>query len=188
MSFGFSVGDFVTVLNLVKRICDACHNGPKEYRELCREVKSLGAVTSQLSEDMQDPSSLLNRKGAARRKDLPQIMGNWEEALREVEIFVGKHSVMDKQHNYDSSKDVAKRTWHNYKVGAENLENVRGRLTFYTSTITLFLNSLTTWALGRIESKIDNLYAKLILEHKRNSTTSIASTSSFDVFGWTRRT
>ena len=182
MSFGFSVGDFVTVLNLVKGICDACQNGPKEYRELCREVKSLGAVTSQLSEDMQDPDSLLNRKGVPRKKDLLQIMENCEEALREVETFVEKHSVLDTKHNYGSSKDLAKRTWHNYKVGAENLDNVRGKLTFYTSTITLFLNSLETSALGRIESKIDKLYAKLILEDKRNSTASVASTSSLMSF------
>ena len=182
MSFGFSVGDFVTVLNLVKGICNACQNGPKEYRELCREIKSLGAVTSQLFEDIQDPYSLLNRKGVARRKDLLQIMENCEEALREVEAFVEKHSVLDTERSYDLSNDVAKRTWHNYKVGAENLDTVRGKLTFYTSTITLFLNSLETSALGRIESKIDKLYAKLIFEDKRNSITSVASTASLMSF------
>ena len=39
MSFGFSVGDFVTVGTLIAKCIDVLRNTPSEYQELIRELE-----------------------------------------------------------------------------------------------------------------------------------------------------
>jgi hypothetical protein len=73
---------------------------------------------------------------------------------------------------------VVKRIWHSYQVGSEDLDDMRRKLTFHTSTISLFLDSLSSAALGRIECKVDQILAKLMMANPRQSTASVSSIHS----------
>lgn len=72
MAFGFSVGDFLAVLEIAKGVYDACKDGSAEYKELCSETKSMRYAIQSLSNDARDPDSLLNRKGFNRKNELDQ--------------------------------------------------------------------------------------------------------------------
>ena len=162
MSFGFGPGDFADLFDRAKAIVDACRSGPPELRELSREVETLQTTMSRLKEDSENPTSLLRRKGQSREKDMKQITANLREILEEIQAFVDKHSTLAEPTASKHGTGLVKRVWHAYNVGSADLDNMRSKLTFYTSTIDLFLDSLGAAALGRIEHKLDSLVAHLI--------------------------
>jgi hypothetical protein len=154
MSFGFSVGDFLAVLKIAKKVYNACKDGPREYQEISRETKSLYVVLDSLKDEAENPESLLNRTGTSRRKELLQIVSNCEEAFNQLQVLVDKHSRL--------ATDGHRRIWDSYQIGAANFDNMRGKLTLYLSMMNLFLDSLGVSAMGRIEAKLDKLFAKVI--------------------------
>jgi hypothetical protein len=166
MSFGFGVGDFLDLYDRAKAIVDACRDGPPEFRELAKEVETLQVTMDRLKQDIEDPTSLLKRKAHNREKDMKQILDNCKDVLEEVQAFVDKHSTLERPANANQPLQLVKRVWHAYEVGSADLDNTRGKLTFYTSTIDLFLDSLGAAALGRIEHKVDLIVAQLIAQNK----------------------
>ena len=74
MSFGFGVADFLTVLKTAKGVYKACKDGPADYQELCKETESLRCAIGKLSQDAEDPRSLLNRRGFIRRTKFCDIV------------------------------------------------------------------------------------------------------------------
>ena len=135
MSFGFGVGDFIMVIDKAKAVVDACRDGPSDFRELSREVDTLQITILRMKQDYQDPTSLLARKGRSREKDMKQITDNCREVLDEIQTFVDKHGLVAEPATPRRPIHEIKRTWHAYKVGSADLDDVRGKLTFHTSTI-----------------------------------------------------
>ncbi|PMD13224.1 hypothetical protein NA56DRAFT_712259 [Hyaloscypha hepaticicola] len=175
MSFGYSVSDFLLICEKAKAIVDACRQGPAELQELSNEVWTLQKTVDQLSSDAQDPNSILNRRGSARRGDLEQIIDNCKTALAEIESFISKHTVVESASS--SLRTNARRVWHDYQVGMANLDNSRNKLTFYTSTINVFLGSLNAAAMGRVMHRLDEIYSRIMDVDRRSSA---ASTNSFN--------
>ena len=163
MSFGFSIGDFLIALKLAKHTYDACENGPKEYREICNEVKSLHYALQGLCDDAKDSGSLINRKGLSRKNELDEIIRNCRQSLEELQSLINKCSRLEES----KSGNTLSRLWDAQRISYNNLDSLRAKLTFHTSTISMFLLSLEGSAIARIESKLDDLYARMV----RNDTT-----------------
>ena len=66
MSVGFSVADFIAVLKEAKEVYSSCKDGPMEYAEISREIRSLYTVLKSLKNEAEDSESLLNRRGTKR--------------------------------------------------------------------------------------------------------------------------
>lgn len=176
MSFGFGVGDFIAVSKIAKGVYEACKDGPREYREISREAKSMRYAIDSLSNEAQDPLSLLNTKGVKRKPKLVEIIENCETTMQEVQNMIDKHSSLKD----DRGKLI--RVWDAYKVGSSDLDSLRGKLTFHTSIISIFLLSLEGSALARIEWKVDKIYARMLqddITQAQQSSISLASTTSF---------
>jgi hypothetical protein len=62
---------------------------------------------------------------------------------------------------YKSLGTRSKRTWDRVRFGTENLQGIRDKLMVHTSSLTLFLTTLGTGSLGRIEKKLDELIADM---------------------------
>lgn len=62
---------------------------------------------------------------------------------------------------YKSLGTNQKRTWDRIKFGTEGIHDIREKLTFHTSAIQLFLNTLGTGSLGRIEKKLEMIIGKI---------------------------
>ena len=175
MSFGFGVGDFLAVSRLAKGVFEACKDGPREYKEISREAKSMRYAINSLSNDVQDPHSLLNTKGVKRKPELVEIIKNCDTTMQEVQAMIDKHSSLKSEHGKFT------RVWDAYKVGSSDLDFLRGKLTFYTSIISMFLLSLEGSAVARIERKVDRIYARMLQDdvvQAQQSSISVASTAS----------
>jgi hypothetical protein len=176
MAFGFSVGDFLAVLEIAKGVYDACKDGPAEYQELCGETKSMRYAIQSLSNDAKDSNSLLNRKGFNRKNELDEIIRNCTKAMKEMQALVDEHSRLK-----DDGHGGMLRIWDAYQVGSSDLNSLRGKMTFYTSMISMFLLSLEGSAIARIETKLDRIYARILRDdaiQAQQSSISVASTTS----------
>ena len=125
-----------------------------------------------LSKDSFDKTSLLNHKGSSQRDQLLQIIASSEGTMNELQGLIDKHSRLE------GAPDRMKRVWHSYRIGRADLDSLRSRLTFHTSTIDVFLTSLQGSALSRIEAKLDHLLPKLLAEDEMSGRQTAMSTCS----------
>ena len=174
MSFGFSVVDLIYGLQRAKDVYDAVKSGPREYREIASEMKTLRYSMHSLSDECKNPASLLNRKGSDRKEELLHIIASCERNMAEVQKVIDDNSSL----SADRCGAVIRR-WHAYRIGSIDLDSLRGKLTFHAAVINAFLSSLEGSALGRIEEKIDAIYARVTAEDAHcDDHGSVLSTSS----------
>ncbi|KAG8527333.1 uncharacterized protein KY384_007485 [Bacidia gigantensis] len=186
MSFNYGTNDIILALNLCKYVYTTLKDAPAEYRECQSELKSVAIAIGSLKEHAEDPSSIVNRKGASRIEDLANIVENCQNPVRQLQTLVSNHSSI-----VDSGNGQMMRVWHKFKFGLADLESIRDKLNFHLLTINAFLTSLQAFRMKSMERKLDKIYAQLITDaaagarDMQHSLASIASTRSslilFDV-------
>ena len=93
-----------------------------------------------------------------------------------MQNLIEKHSSLKKD-GYRKRR----RVWDGYRMGRADLDSLRGKLTFYTSTISVFMDRLEITAISRIELTLDKIYARLMYqgeEDARQSQISLISLST----------
>ena len=165
--FGISVGDIIGVGSLAWNIYKACKSSASksilksmlltiskgksasaEFEEVAREVNTLHTAIKELGDEAHDGGSILNRTDGSKKTELEEIVRNCRSVLVELEKILTK---------YNSLGTKSKRTWDRIRFGAEGLQAIREKLTFHTSSINLFLTTLSNGSLGRIEKKLDEI-------------------------------
>ena len=102
----------------------------------------------ELEDEIENPGSILNRTGAGKKSELGILVKNCNGVLQQLNKKLIK---------YKSLGSATRRTWDRLKWSAENLQEIREKLLAHTSSLTLFLTTLGTGSLGRIEKKLDQL-------------------------------
>jgi Hsp70 protein len=152
MSFGFAIGDFVALGKLAWGLYKQCKGASAEFAEICNEVLSIHTALRELEDEAQNEDSILNRAGKGRQKELSNIVQNCTQALQKLESLVTR---------YRSLGTSQKKVWDRIKFGDEGIQVIRNQLMLHTSTLTLFLTSLGTGSLGRIEAKLDDIAVEI---------------------------
>jgi hypothetical protein len=123
-------------------------NASGEFEEVSRKVISLHVAIKELEEEAGNPDSIILRAAANKRSTLAEITKNCRNVLVQLEELLSKYKSLSSQHK--RKRDVI-------RFSAEDLENVKSKIAFYTSSINLFLTTLGTSSLGRIEKKLDEI-------------------------------
>jgi hypothetical protein len=160
MSFGFAIGDFVALGTLAWGLYKQCKGASADFAEICNEVLSIHTALRELEDEAQNEDSILNRAGKGRQKELNNIVQNCTQILRQLESLVTR---------YRSLGTSQKKVWDRVKFGDEGIQVIRNQLVLHTSTLTLFLTSLGTGSLGRIEKKLDDIAAEIRAGHHEPS-------------------
>jgi hypothetical protein len=111
-------------------------------------VISLHTALKELEDEIENPDSIFNRTGAGKRKELGILVQNCKGVLQQLNKLLTK---------YKSLGTGSKRAWDRLRWGTENLAEIREKIMSHTSSLTLFLTTLGTGSLGRIEKKLDQL-------------------------------
>jgi hypothetical protein len=148
MSFGYSVGDFIAIGQLIWSVYKACKGAPGEFQELSRELSTLYTILHELEDDAKTPTSLLNRHGPGRKLELDTLIGNLSTTLKQVEDIVKR---------YHSLGRDQKKTWDRVKFATKDMVDLRSKLQFHINGINLFIGSLSAGSLARIELVLDEL-------------------------------
>jgi hypothetical protein len=158
MSFGFGVGDFLSVGQLVLRLYNACEGAPEEFQELRRDLSSIHIVLSGLESQVADPSSLLRQICGDRNPEWMQLRTNLEATLEELEDLVQRY------------RKMGRKAWLRVQLGLKDLNNLRGKLTIHLAAINALFGSASLSSLGRLEQQIGRLepviamIAQMVLE------------------------
>ncbi|KAL8848348.1 MAG: hypothetical protein Q9221_006651 [Calogaya cf. arnoldii] len=122
-----------------------------QYDQLIRETVSLHTVLNRLHLETAKPESSINREKSYGR-ELESIATGCEEVLTQFNKILVKYNAMSEQER------SVRRLWKKIRFGSGAVAHVaelRSRVTYYTSAISLFLNLISVGTMGAVETKMD---------------------------------
>ncbi len=105
-------------------------------------------VVKELQDEAGNDHSILNVRGAPRRKELMMMISNLDQVLKQLDAIVEKFRNLGRRE---------KRIWNQLRLSNEDLDKVRGKLTFHVNAINTFMASLSRSTLARIETVLIEL-------------------------------
>jgi hypothetical protein len=147
MSFGYSVGDFLLVIELARTTYINCRRAPREFCEAVQAVKSLYIVLKALEDEVNDPRSPLLQH-EQREKDFVEITASCLSVLAELDKIAVKYSSL-------GTNDAKLR--HRLGFPNEKIRQLRGKLGFYTSALSSLLGTVGLGSLGRLEKALETV-------------------------------
>lgn len=161
MSFGFSVGDCILLINIARTQYNNCVAAGPEYREIAREVKTLYNVLEILhNESSKNPSPLLRRDQTFTTQLAPAV-NDCRHILEDLQTLLAKYEGLS-----DNGKAVnpTRKLWHKIRFGSkiQALGEVRAKIILYTTTINACLDAIQIRATGRLEDKLDATHTAMV--------------------------
>lgn len=127
MAFGFAVGDFIAVGNLVWTLYRDCYavarGAPQEFQQLLGEISTLSNSLKMLQEEVTNPDSILVRAGEDRVRMVNEMVSRINITLKELQKVAKKYKVLR-----DGSK--RKRIWEKFKWSVEftSIDSLRNKV------------------------------------------------------------
>ncbi|KAI0429140.1 hypothetical protein F5Y09DRAFT_268839 [Xylaria sp. FL1042] len=141
--FGFSVGDFLAVISLVFKICQALDNASgsvAEFRDVKQQLKSFGHVVDGLQKAGVDPSTISSENAAL----LPEILQSCTEALNDFQSFLS---------SYNGMRTVVKKvSW--VTLGKSKLEGFRSRIHANMMLLSLIQQDIQRNTLNNVKAEL----------------------------------
>ena len=147
MSFGFSISDIISLVQLTTQAHRSWKDACGEHSEIIGELDSLRIVLQRIHAETKIPGSLLNRK-YEDHSNLATITTNCGSVVVQLNDIVQKYEGLGKSRW---------RNWDRLRLGNKNLGDLRGKLTLHTSTLSTYLNTVGVSAIGRVEKRVDEL-------------------------------
>jgi hypothetical protein len=150
MSFGFSVGDIVTLTQFTIQTYQNWKNACGEYSEITGQLDSLQMILQRVESEAKDPASLFAR-GDGDFENLMEIMGKCRYTVTQLNTIVIDNKSL-------GSIIRSKRSnWDRLRLAHTNYKELSGRLTNHATTISAYLDVVSASSLGRVEAKVDEL-------------------------------
>ena len=150
MSFGYSIGDVVSLTQLAWKIVKNTQKACGEHHEFTQVVLSLHLVLRSLKQEMSKPESPLNRPGY-RKEDLEFICRGCNKVLWMLD------DILEKYHSLSGEERSLRELWQKFRFGngeIADLQDLRSKMVAYTSTLDLLLHTASVGSLGRIEKQM----------------------------------
>ena len=131
MSFGFSIGDIISVSTLAWQVFKSCKDAPGEFKNVAGEVISLHVVLKETAElaAQSDLSSHQNPQ-------LQKLTRGCQEVLQELTELLKK---------YQSLGTKTQRTWDRLKWGSEGVASLRARLISNTTMVSAYNTTMVKY-------------------------------------------
>ena len=152
MSFGFSVGDAVLLVQLAWKTVQTSRKACGEHDELTRELSSLHVVIRRLEREAAKPESPLNRPDDHCEEELSAIVGGCEKVLKVLNSVLGKYNTLSEKER------STRKLWQRVRFGngeLADMRDLREKLTYYTSALSLFVNMISMGYIGRVEQQME---------------------------------
>lgn len=160
MSFGTSIGDIISLIQLAHQNYRNCKQAGGEYLEIAREVRSLHSVLKSLHDEAENKDSVLFQKDAPSKSQLSTTIEGCKGILEGIDTLLVKYHRLA-QDTTETSKP--KKLWHRMRFGAEldELGKFRWKIITYTSTLAVLLDSVHLKATNRVEKIAGQVEARV---------------------------
>jgi hypothetical protein len=147
MSFGCSLSDIVTLVQLTTGAYSNWKNACGEYNEITSVLNSLNVILERLRTEVTTPNSPLQR-GSVNYQDQVTLLGNSATIVAQLNDVIVKF-----QHLGQSRRS----NWDRLRLANRNLGEMRSKLISHTSLLSAFLDTINVGTLGRIEQGVRGL-------------------------------
>lgn len=131
MSFGFSVGDFLTLSTLAWDVYSSCKDSSREFKDLAGQVNSLYFILQSTAEH------LLNHPPETKEAaELAGITTRCHDSLTEINCLLRRHSSLGTQ---------KPRRWDMLKWAFGDALRAKDRLVFHATVLAALNSSLTQY-------------------------------------------
>ena len=129
MSFGWGVGDIMTISGLAVQVYTAYKDAPDDYRNIADEVKSLQIIVNKAAWHFK--SSTLSQNSLQEGQ---QVLRGCQKVLEDLNFLIEKlyHSLADSANN---TNQVLRRI----RLGTEDIATLRVRLISHTGLLNGFI-------------------------------------------------
>ena len=131
MSFGFSIGDIISVSSLAWKLFKSCKDAPGEFKNVAGEVVSLHMVLKE-TEELVSESNLTSHQTS----QLQHLTDGCQNVLQDLTELLKK---------YQSLGTKTQRTWDRLKWGSEGIANVRTRLISNTTILSAYNTTMVKY-------------------------------------------
>ncbi|KAL8889720.1 MAG: hypothetical protein Q9192_005976 [Flavoplaca navasiana] len=151
MSFGGSASDIASLVKLAYKTTQGARAACGEYDELTREISSLHTILNRLSLEVAKPDSSINRQ-KSYGQELESTGTGCQEVLTQLDKVLVKYNALSEQER------SARRLWKKVRFGSgvvADVAELRSRVTYYISALSLLLNLVSVGTVGAVEKKMD---------------------------------
>lgn len=161
MSFGYSFSDAVLLTQLAWDTFQNARKACGEYDELTQQVSALHVVLRRFQQEF----SVNEGRGQSENPDherqgiydneIQPIVGGCEKVLGTLDRILMKYNGLNERKQGGSPKML----WKKVRFGngeMADLDELRGKVIYYASLLTLFLNMRSTRSIGRVEQQMNN--------------------------------
>jgi hypothetical protein len=134
MSFGFSVGDIISITQIAWKTAENTKHACIEYSDISQDILILHILLNRLKDAASD-----SQLRSSNKQDLSNITTYYGGQLRVLELMLEKFSKLSE------GKGGLERLWQMIKFGngkMQDLASIRMKLANYTTTITFLLSLL----------------------------------------------
>ncbi|RSL90156.1 hypothetical protein CDV31_015738 [Fusarium ambrosium] len=150
MTFGFGVGDFIAVLELVNKVRKDFQSAPSQFEDISNEVRSLSIVLSDVdvtvSELELDPY---------QRNDLQHVISSCRDVLERLEDTLDKYTDLHAEKGRLGSR--VKKAWKRINWEPDDIRELRERITLNTTLLNTFLGGISSQTMYAIKHGVDRL-------------------------------
>ena len=143
MSFGFSIGDFISITQLAWNTYTTLRDASEDFQGFASEVHSLYTALMCLRDEARSPSSILQYAAPQKIAGLKDVMKNCERSLADLQKLVPKVLCLRPGEKGEF--------WARFRLAFKDKQGPRDKLAIHTASINMFLSSLTHSSLGRLE-------------------------------------
>ena len=147
MSFGFSVSDITSLVQLTTRTYQGWKRACGEYADITHDLSSLNIILSRVAFEVKSPTSLLLHHDHDLSR-LREIATNCRGVVDQLATIVSK---------YDGIVLSRRNNWERIRFGQKNLDGIRDKLTLQITALGTYLDILGVSAIGRMDNKLDGL-------------------------------
>ncbi|KAJ5347715.1 uncharacterized protein N7506_000968 [Penicillium brevicompactum] len=146
MSFGFSIGDFITVIEKTNQLRKDFIGAPPQFKAISDELRNLEIVIRDLEVDQHNTH--LNAK---QKQELQDIASSCRTLFNEIDTLLSRYCEID------AARPI-KRTWKRLRWEPEDVHDLRNRLSSNISILNAFNGRITRDTIS------------MLLEHKTDET------------------
>lgn len=164
MSFGFSIGDLVLLVQLAHKTFRNCQQAGEEYREIASEVRCLHGVLRILREDGQKPGSMIFRQDPSITAQLIETANGCKDVLNTLDAMLVKYDAMQLDSAAGFGKKLKQKVGFGMKLA--DLNSVREKLITYTSTTSVLIDIMQLQGTQGIEAKVEGGFVEMRTQYE----------------------
>ncbi|KAL2004633.1 hypothetical protein VTN00DRAFT_3369 [Thermoascus crustaceus] len=157
MSFGFSVGDFVTVIELANKIRKEFVEAPAQFKDISDEVRNLSFVVQDVEIDLSS-----KELGSQQKIELQEIAENCRNVLTDIEKTIDRYSEL--KSNHDMRRNRVTRAWKRLKWEPDDIHNLRIRIGSNIGLLNAFNGRITRSNVTKLVERQENQELNTSLE------------------------